>query len=119
MVTMKHIAPMVCALALSACATPRDTTGSETPDRPYLAPNFGRVVKVNDAAGYVILECAVLPNEGERITLIRGNKGAGIVRVSRIMSGRHAAADIEEGFPMEGDRFRIDQRRAFNNETRP
>lgn len=118
---MKTFACILCALTLIGCATPGSRTDTEGvgPGQPYLAPNHGRVVKVNEAADYVILECAVLPKPGDRITLWRGNKGVGVVLVNRIMSGRHAAADIEEGFPMAGDRFRSDRQGTFNNEIRP
>jgi hypothetical protein len=98
------------ACGCSTTSTPAPESNLAGPGSPYLVNQYGKVVRVNMADRYVILECAVLPKEGERITLLRGNEPVGVVRVTWHKAGRHAAADIEEGFPMTGDRFRGDRR---------
>jgi hypothetical protein len=108
-------------VALAGCATSQAPPRNETPalDEPYLVYQYGRVVRVNLPQRFVVLECAVLPNEGQRFTLLRDQRPVAVVRVSRIMSGKHAAADIEEGSPTVGDWFMQDQRRPTTNERLP
>lgn len=73
---------------------------------PHLVPQHGKVVRINPVERYVILECTVLPIEGEVITLYRDKRISGKVRAGRQTSGRLMSADIIEGEPMAGDWFR-------------
>jgi len=81
-------------------------TGGSQFQTPYIIPQHGRVVRINPEERYVILECTVLPIEGEVITLYRNNRVSGKVRAGRQSSGKFVAADIMEGDPITGDWFR-------------
>jgi hypothetical protein len=108
--------------ALAGCVTPKapPPSGASPPaNEPYLVLQYGRVVRVNPPERFVVLECAVLPNEGQRFTLIRDQQPVAVVRVSNIMSGKHAAANIEEGSPAVGDWYMLDQQRPTTNERMP
>lgn len=108
--------------ALTGCVSLKaPPPASESPplNEPYLVLQYGRVVRVNLADRFVVLECAVLPNEGQRFTLMRDQQPVAVVRVSHIMSGKHAAANIEEGSPAVGDWYMLDQQRPTTNERLP
>lgn len=72
-----------------------------------MASQYGRVITVNLDARYLVVECAVLPKEGEELTLSRENSRSGRVRINRHISGNVAAADILEGSPAIGDSFYV------------
>lgn len=99
---------VVWGVLCAGCATPDAGTTVDGDRGAYIVSSYGRVVRVQPDEGYVVLECAVLPKTGERITLRRGERAAATVTVSRVMSGRHAAADIVDGVPMPGDWYRMD-----------
>lgn len=93
-------------LAASGCATgkPARPLADETP-RPQMHDRHGRVVRVEPAGGYVVLECTFLPSAGEEITLFRDREGKvrSRVRASARASGSWVVADIIEGEPRPGD----------------
>ena len=99
------------AMAIIACTGCASTQGLRDPlppsPAPLIATQFGEVVSVNRTDGYVVVECAVLPKEGEELTLYQGNGQTGRVKINRYISGSFAAADVLEGEPEKGDRFLV------------
>jgi hypothetical protein len=77
------------------------------PGVPVAIDAYGRVVRVNAAERYVVLECTFLPSAGEEITLFRDQERRvrSRVRVGTVGSGHWVAADILEGYPQPGDWF--------------
>ena len=73
-----------------------------------MASGHGRVVRINTTAGYVILECTVLPIAGEEITLYRDNRAVGRVRIGVQGANNLISADILQGTLMVGDWFMTD-----------
>jgi len=76
-------------------------------NQPVAFDLYGRVVRVNEADRYVVLECTFLPSVGEEITLFRDQEKRvrSRVRVATVGSGHWVAADILEGYPQPGDWF--------------
>jgi len=101
------------AIVLCGCRTHENL--SQT---PYIIPQHGQVVRINPEERYVILECTVLPIEGEVITLYRNKRISGKVRAGSQTSGKYVAADILEGEPMTGDWFRGTSAHSLNR-TQP
>jgi len=101
------------AAVICGCSTDGNLT-----QNPYMIPQHGRVVRINPEERYVILECTVLPIEGEVITLYREKRISGKVRTGRQTSGKFIAADILEGDPMTGDWFRGTSAHSLNR-TQP
>jgi hypothetical protein len=118
-VAMKIFALIAIAAATAGCATARENAATESVPAPYFVNEYGQVARVNSREGYVVLECAVLPKPGERITLHRGKSVSGVVLATRITSGRYAAADIVEGAPMSGDWYRIEKSSQTTARTEP
>lgn len=77
-----------------------------TPVRPEGLQLSAKIIRVNPADGYVLAECAVLPNTGEEARVLRGEQEAGRVRFSGPFSFPYAVADVIEGRPEVGDRIR-------------
>ncbi len=101
---------LILTLLVAGCATtPPGTLPTVNDSAPYLSPHYGRVVRVNVEDRYVILECSLLPNPGQLITLYRNKEQSGVVQVQIHRSGNHAAADVLEGFPMVGDWYVLTQ----------
>jgi hypothetical protein len=119
MAAMKFLVRIFIAGAMAGCATPHTDPPAGSLPAPFLVHEHGRVARVNSREGYVVLECAVLPKPGERITLYRGKSVSGVVLATRITSGRYAAADIVEGAPMGGDWYRIDKSSQTTARTEP
>lgn len=69
-----------------------------------------KVIRVNPRHRYVILECTVLPNEGEEAKVFRGDDEVAAVRMTRNRRGTLVAADILEGTPQPGDAVRLERR---------
>ncbi len=105
-------------LLATSCATVR-TDREPATGTPYLVARYGKVVRANTDLGFVVLECAVLPKPGERITLFREKTETGKVRTTQIMSGRHVAADVEEGAPGVGDWFTEERSPVTGSEITP
>ncbi len=82
-------------------------SGLEDMGLPVAIDAYGRVVRVNAAERYVVLECTFLPSAGEEITLFRDQERRvrSRVRVGTVGSGHWVAADILEGYPQPGDWF--------------
>lgn len=127
MVAVMKILPLVLflggCLLLAGCVTMKPPPPPQSAEpalaEPYLVLQYGRVVRANAAERYVILECAVLPNEGQRFTLYREQQPVAVVRISNIKSGKHAAANVEEGAPRVGDWFMQDRQRPEANGILP
>lgn len=121
MIRTRHFLSLAAIALLTGCATTKAPPRNETPAlaEPYLVLQYGRVVRVNAAERYVVLECAVLPKAGQRFTLYRDQQPVAVVSVSSIMSGKHAAANMEEGVPRVGDWFMSDQQRPLASERLP
>lgn len=100
-----HHIPAWLILLLAACATPQDSAVTDS-EHPYVLNQFGRIVRADPTLDYVILECAVLPDQGETFTVYRNGKTIGTVMTSRHRSGRYVAAEILGGRPLVGDWFR-------------
>ena len=66
----------------------------------------GKVIRVNADLGYVVVECAVLPNAEEEAKVVRGGNEVGRVRFSGPVAFPYATADVVSGQPMAGDRIR-------------
>jgi hypothetical protein len=97
-----------CGLLVAGCAGPRAAAPSPAgAAEPIAHDRYGRVVRVNDPGGYVVLECTFLPSVGEEITVFRDRERRirSRVRVGSIASGHSVVADILEGHPMPGDWF--------------
>lgn len=98
----------VCMLLAAGCTGPRAAAPpSPGATEPVAHDRYGRVVRVNDPGGYVVLECTFLPSVGEEITVFRDRERRirSRVRVGSIASGHWVVADILEGHPMPGDWF--------------
>ena len=68
--------------------------------------DVGRVMQVNPRQGYVILRCAVLPSEGEEVTIVRDEKEVARARVTGPQHPPYFSADVLSGEPHRGDRVR-------------
>ncbi|MBW7908136.1 MAG: hypothetical protein H3C50_04345 [Kiritimatiellae bacterium] len=89
---------------LAGCAT------TKAPVLFSAAPRLtGEIVRVNDRARYVVAECSVLPSPGEEATVMRGDQFVGRIRFSSQMRPPFAVADLLEGEPLAGDRWRVDR----------
>jgi len=66
----------------------------------------GKVIRVNAGLRYVVVECVVLPRDGEEATVCRGEQAVGRVRFTAPFAPPFATADLIEGFVMAGDRVR-------------
>ena len=98
----------VTGLVLSACRTPvpPGPPAEAQEDRPAEERDLGRVVQVNPRQGYIILRCAVLPSEGEEVTIIRDEKEVARARVTGPRHPPYFSADVLSGEPHRGDRVR-------------
>jgi len=88
------------ALMTSGCRAP------EPEGRPPEAgpPAFvGRVVRVNQAERFVIVQCERLPSAGEALKLYRGKEPAGAIRADGPFRYPFVVADVLEGTPRRGD----------------
>ncbi len=95
-------------LLLAGCTGPRAAAPLPAgAAEPVAHDRYGRVVRVNDPGGYVVLECTFLPSVGEEITVFRDRERRirSRVRVGSIASGHWVVADILDGYPMPGDWF--------------
>ncbi|MBU1693832.1 MAG: hypothetical protein KJ726_03425 [Verrucomicrobia bacterium] len=102
------------ALAMSGCRAP------EPENRPLGAapPAFvGRVLRVNQAEHFVILQCERLPSAREALKLYRGKEPAGAIRADGPFRYPFVVADILEGAPRRGDVAKRDRRAAANPAT--
>lgn len=97
---------VIAALVLAGCGT---GGGLDRGPAPRILPEHGKVVRVNVDQAYVVIECTVLPSEGEAITLYRNNEVCGKIRVLGQRSGNYAVAEISDGRPMVGDWFWTDR----------
>ena len=66
----------------------------------------GKVIRVNAGVRYVVVECALLPRDGEEATVWRGAQAVGRVRFTAPFAPPYATADLIEGFVLAGDRVR-------------
>jgi hypothetical protein len=67
------------------------------------------VLHVNPGYRYVILECTVLPREGEEAKVYRGDRVTAELKVSGYRRGPFVAADIVSGEPQRGDPVRLER----------
>ncbi|MBP7828936.1 MAG: hypothetical protein KA248_03350 [Kiritimatiellae bacterium] len=93
-------------LALAGCRAPVPPNPAPVPPPAFV----GRVIRVNSAAGFVVLQCERLPSEGETLTLYRGNEPAGTLRVTGPFRPPFVTADVVAGRPQNGDAARKDAR---------
>ena len=98
---------MLGLLAASGCAS-TGGPAKPAPPEPHVNPMRGQVVRINPESRYVVLECTVLPSEGEVITLYGVDRTSSRVRVTAQRTGRFVVADIMDGWPAQGDGFRGD-----------
>lgn len=100
---------------LAACTSPATKAKAPAENRTgaavALAPPAdsqvaGKIIRVNAESGYVVVECAVLPNSGEVARVLRGEFEVGRVRFSGPFYHPYATADVIEGRPQAGDRVR-------------
>ena len=66
----------------------------------------GKIIRVNVAEGYVVAECAVLPNTGDEARVLRGENEVGRVRFAGPFSFPYAIGDVISGQAAAGDRVR-------------
>lgn len=106
-----HRAAACLLLALLAAACSSAKSPPLTP-RPMPAPKpeerffSGKVLRYNAEHAYVVVECAVLPRQGEEATVFRGEIPVGRVRFGGKVSFPYATADLLSGSPAVGDRIR-------------
>ncbi|HOW98308.1 MAG TPA: hypothetical protein P5567_00135 [Kiritimatiellia bacterium] len=102
------------ALFTLGCTSPVTTAPAPAP----AAPGFvGRVVRVNAAQRFVIVQCERLPSEGDTLTLYRGKEPAGRLRATGPFRPPYVAADVLEGAPERGDAVRAEARITAEPET--
>ena len=107
------------ALAVNGCRAPQPAR------RPpaAAAPAFvGRVLRVNAAERFVILQCERLPSMGEVHKLFRGKEPAGEIRADGPFRYPFAVADVLTGTPLSGDvakRGRRDPAEQATNKDKP
>ncbi len=105
---MKRELVFVMALLAAGCASNKPSIPVADPaNQPQVHELHGKVVRVNENDGYVVLECTFLPSTGEELTVFRDRDRQirSRVRVGSVSSGRWVVADIIEGRPMPGDWF--------------
>jgi hypothetical protein len=102
-------AGVLLALLIAACSstkkpplTPRPAPAPKPEERFF----SGKVLRFNAEHAYVVVECAVLPRQGEEATVFRGESPVGRVRFGGKVSFPYATADLLSGSPMVGDRIR-------------
>lgn len=110
MISYRHLATLFAinlTLVAGCASTKPKTTEAPVINQPVAFDLYGRVVRVNEAERYVVLECTFLPRAGEEITLFRDQEKRvrSRVRVGTAGSSHWVAADILEGFPQPGDWF--------------
>jgi hypothetical protein len=95
---------LFCSLLVS-CATPRGEAdkGKAPPPPPAIA---GEIIHVDNAFGFVILRCAVLPSTEKEAKVVRDDKIVGRLGITGPIRPPFMAADILEGTPQIGDRVR-------------
>ena len=79
------------------------------PTRTVMLPT-ARVIRVNPTYRYVILECTVLPTEGEEARVYRKQDMVGTARITSRRHGPFVAAEILEGDPQRGDTVKLKRR---------
>lgn len=102
---------LVCLLAACHSSQPRNPLHQKAPAAapPGRVPDLqfaGKVIRVNADMGYILVECAVLPNTDEEARVLRGEVEVGRVRFTGPFAFPYATADVVEGRPMVGDRVR-------------
>lgn len=104
---MKWPVAILCVgLAMAGCQAPAPERAAPAP----LPVFVGRVIRVNTAAGFVILQCERLPSAGEILTLYRGKEPAGALRVTGPFRPPFVTADVVAGHPQNGDLARKEAR---------
>lgn len=94
---------MTVAIASAGCRAPR--VALESPPEMRLFPE-AEVIYINPRLEYVILKCAVLPVEGDTLTVYSQGRPEGRVRVRPGAQSPFVAADILDGAPRVGDYVR-------------
>ena len=84
------------------CAAP-----APAPDPGRPVPE-GEIVSVNEGAGFVVTRVEVLPDAGQEATVFDQGNVVGRIRFTSILRPPYVAADLVEGRPRRGDRFRAE-----------
>lgn len=107
---------LICAsfLLLSGCTSPRPVVPQPSP-----APVSGEILRVNEAERFVVVRAAVLPEPGQEATVFDWEGVAGRIRFTTELRPPYMAADIVEGRPRRGDRFRVEVPTATENRSAP
>lgn len=115
---MRSFAVLLAAMLFPAgCATPGKSPGDngETPKGAGSTPEIrpidvlsGRVVRVNEALRFVVIDFGVsrMPQPEQRLDVYRQGKKVGEVRVSNQARAGNVAADITAGEAALGDEVR-------------
>lgn len=104
-------------LILVGCSTPKNTPPPSPVAKPAEPPTprmvpvtslFGRIVQVNAALRYAVIDFGVgnIPRPGDRLDVFRAGQKVGEMRVSNQARGGIIAADIMTGDVQELDEAR-------------
>jgi len=92
-------------LALAGCRTP-------APTQPARAVAFGDVLRFHEQERFVVVFCEVLPSPGDEATVSRDDQPVARIRFTGPARPPYATADVLDGWPQRGDRFRVDAKGA-------
>jgi hypothetical protein len=95
-------------LFLSACRTPSPPAAPAVSEVPTAVTplDLGLVAQVNESLQYAIIRCAVLPSDGEEVTICRNDKEVARLKVTGPRRPPYVSADVLSGSPRQGDRVR-------------
>lgn len=112
----KYLGLAVCVAGLAllaACRTPDSASLPEDNEVSYveITTTAGRIVKVNEKHGYVVMECVSLPSRGEVAIVYDEDRMAGRLRITGPINSPFAVADIMEGTITTGETVKIIRRK--------
>jgi hypothetical protein len=100
------------AILLSGgCRTPPPGSPATTVPPPPVLLTVGRVLNVNAARGYVVVECGSLPSPGEEAKVFRSDEVVARLRISGPSRPPFVTADIVDGQPQPGDTVKVLRKR--------
>jgi hypothetical protein len=102
----RRLSASLCAFLLLALPGCRSAPPNSSAPPPIVAA--GEILRVNAAEGLVVVHAAVLPEAGQEATVFGKEGVVGRIRFTSALRLPYCAAEILEGRPQRGDRFRVD-----------
>ena len=112
---------LLCVGLVTGCATQKQAAIEKPKDfgKPrLLAPSqsvIGQIVRVNQKHMYVLVQCEVLPTEGQEANVYSGENNVARIQISGPHKKPFMAADILAGAPRVGDKVAVDVKQVTND----